>query len=209
MQRLSAPPVKRLRVVQPTPYTVSYTVSTRPLPRTLPAYIASFVGLLLRIVVGISTVLLLWLRSRVESERTEIILLRVLGHLRANQLLALVDKCEWMYLASCALFIFVLVFRRNYTGMLFLFHTTGGVVSHLHRRVTHRPPRPRHPDFDLVLHIPPSTYDTLHTHDEHTRYIHIRGVQRLRGQILLGSRGGWRRGCGSRVPQLAAEACDT
>jgi phosphatidylinositol glycan class H protein len=79
---------------------------------------ASYVSLLLRVIAGISTALLLWLQSRVESVRTESILLRVLGHFRASQLLALVDMCEWMYLAPSALVMFVLVFRRNYTGIV-------------------------------------------------------------------------------------------
>ncbi|KAF1917721.1 GPI-GlcNAc transferase complex, PIG-H component-domain-containing protein [Ampelomyces quisqualis] len=124
LHRLSAPPVERLRVVQPTPYTVSYTVSTRSLPQTPLAYIASYVGLLLRMLMGISTVLLLWSRSAVDLERAQRILLRALGRLRANQLLALVNKCQWLYLAPCAMVAFVLVFRCNYTGRLLSSYAT-------------------------------------------------------------------------------------
>lgn len=116
LERWSAPPKQILRVLQPTPHTASYTVSTRPVPRTVPARIASYVGIMLRAIVGLSTVLLLWLASGIKREQTENILLHVLDRFRLGQLLALVEKCQWLYLAPCALVLLVVVFRRNYTG---------------------------------------------------------------------------------------------
>jgi phosphatidylinositol glycan class H protein len=123
LQRLTAPPAQSLNTRQPSPYTVLYTVSTRPLPNTVFASIASYVGLLLRIVLGSSAALLLWLASHTQPMRTEHILLGMLGRLRTQQLLGFANSCQWMYLAPCVLGIFVLVFRRNYTG------TLGPIVS--------------------------------------------------------------------------------
>jgi phosphatidylinositol glycan class H protein len=116
LQRLSAPPTQTLRTREPAPYTASYTVSTRPVARTIPAKIVSHVGVLLRFLVGLAAALLLWLTSRVELGKAEYILLRVLGRLHTDQLFLLVDQCQWKYLGPCMLAIFILVFRRNYTG---------------------------------------------------------------------------------------------
>ncbi|KAH7412306.1 GPI-GlcNAc transferase complex, PIG-H component-domain-containing protein [Phaeosphaeria sp. MPI-PUGE-AT-0046c] len=115
LQRLSAPPKQTLRILQPTPYTVSYTVSTRPVPRTVLARVTSFIGFLLRVTAGLSTTLLLWLSSGIRHEQTEHVLLHVLSQHHLDQLYAIVTKCQWMYLGPCALVIFIIVFRRNYT----------------------------------------------------------------------------------------------
>jgi phosphatidylinositol glycan class H protein len=124
LQRLTAPPAQILETLQPSPYTVSYTVSTRLVPQTIFARIASHVGLLLRIILGLSAALLLWLKSRFQVTRTEHILLAVLSRSRTHQLLQFADKCQWMYLAPCVLVVFILVFRRNYTGT----STPSGIV---------------------------------------------------------------------------------
>jgi phosphatidylinositol glycan class H protein len=116
LQRLTAPPAQTLHTLQPSPYTVSYTVSTCPVPKTIFASVASYVGLLLRIILGSSAALLLWLASRIQAIRTEYIVEGILGRLKTHQLLGFVDKCEWMYLAPCVLGVLVLVIRRNYTG---------------------------------------------------------------------------------------------
>jgi hypothetical protein len=116
LERWSAPPKQLLRVLQPTAYTASYTVSTRPVPRTVPAQIASYIGILSRTIVGLATALLLWLASGIKREQTEDILLHVLDRFRLDQVLTLVAKCQWLYLAPCALIVLVVVFRRNYTG---------------------------------------------------------------------------------------------
>jgi phosphatidylinositol glycan class H protein len=132
LQRLTAPPVQTLNTLQPSPFTVLYTVSTRLVPKTVFASIASYVGLLLRMVLGCSAALLLWLRSHIQSMRTEHTLLGILGRLRTQQLLEFVDNCQWMYLAPCILSVFVLVFRRNYTGTPRTYVSVVWTVSDMH-----------------------------------------------------------------------------
>lgn len=119
LQRLTSPPRQVLRTVQPTPFTVSYTVSTRPMPHTVPARLASHVSVLIRIIVGTCTALLLWILGGVYREKTEHILLHVLGRLRAEQLLELANRCQWMYVAPFALVVFILAFGE-FEGMVLL-----------------------------------------------------------------------------------------
>jgi phosphatidylinositol glycan class H protein len=116
LQRLTAPPAQILQTLQPSPYTVSYTVSTRRVPKTIFTRVASHVGLLLRTVVGLLAALLLWLKSQLQVTRTGHILLGVLNRPRTHQLFEFVDGCQWTYLAPCVLLVFMLVFRRNYAG---------------------------------------------------------------------------------------------
>jgi phosphatidylinositol glycan class H protein len=116
LQRLSAPPAQILQTLQPTPFTVSYAVSTRPVPKTVFAQVTSYVSLLTRIIVGLSTTLLIWTVSGFQTAATEYYLLSTLGRLRTDQLLVLAGTCEWKYVVPGALVILLLVFRRNYTG---------------------------------------------------------------------------------------------
>jgi phosphatidylinositol glycan class H protein len=118
LQRLTAPPAQILRTVQPTPLAVSYTISTRPRPNTVLAKVASYVGALVRVLVALSTALMLWVLGGFYSERTEHVLMHSLGHLKTAQLLELANKCQWVYAAPCAVLIFILLFRRNYVGMM-------------------------------------------------------------------------------------------
>lgn len=122
LRELTAPPKQLLRTLQPTPTTVLYTVSTRPRPHTLLARAAVYVGTLVRILVGLATALVLWVKCRYEVSRTEYTLLHILGRLRTDQLLVFVDECQWRYLVPIALVIFFLVFRRNYTGTSRIFY---------------------------------------------------------------------------------------
>jgi phosphatidylinositol glycan class H protein len=116
LQRLSAPPTQILQTLQPTPFTVSYTVSTRPVPKTVFAQVTSYASLLTRIIVGLSTTLLIWTVSNFQTEATEYFLLSTLGRLRTDQLLVLAGTCEWKYVVPGALVILFLVFRRSYAG---------------------------------------------------------------------------------------------
>jgi phosphatidylinositol glycan class H protein len=116
LERLASPPAQILYVSQPTPYTATYTVSTRPLPRTISSKIASYVGVLVRLLIGLWIAISLWVFSRYGTEKTDRWLNRILGHVKTEQLLALVDRSHWLYTAPCAFVILLLVFRRNYTG---------------------------------------------------------------------------------------------
>lgn len=116
LRRITAPPAQILRTVQPTPYTASYTVSTRPAPRTLTARLALYVSVFFRIVVGLATAVFIWIVSGVESSRTESFLIYALGSRQTEQRVDFAGRWHWMYTAPCALIVLALVFRRNYTG---------------------------------------------------------------------------------------------
>lgn len=117
LQQLTSAPAQILQIVQPTPFTVTYTISTRPKPRTITAHIASLLGFLVRIVAGLSAALLLWTTSRVYHEKTDYILAHISGCFKTEHLLALVDRSQWLYTVPCALVVLMLVFKRNYTGV--------------------------------------------------------------------------------------------
>jgi hypothetical protein len=118
LQDLTAPPAQTLRTLHPTPSTVSYTVSTRPIRNTIIASLAHHAGLVLRIVVGLATVLFVWVKWSVTFEKSTSILAWVFGNRHTAQRLQLGEVCQWRYLAPAAAFILFLVFRRNYTGIV-------------------------------------------------------------------------------------------
>ncbi|OAL45586.1 hypothetical protein IQ07DRAFT_661668 [Pyrenochaeta sp. DS3sAY3a] len=84
LQRLTSPPTQTLRILQPTPSTVQYTVSTRSIPQTIPAILGHGLSILVRTA-------------------------------QEDQLLQLVERWDWKYLAPAALVLLTLVFRRGYT----------------------------------------------------------------------------------------------
>ncbi|OAG11746.1 uncharacterized protein CC84DRAFT_1133758 [Paraphaeosphaeria sporulosa] len=95
LQRLSAPPVQTLHTLQPTPATVSYTVSTRPEATTLTAKLRFYAGIALRILPAVA---LAW----------------TLGDARAEEILVLVSRLPWRYLAPASLCAVYLALRRGY-----------------------------------------------------------------------------------------------
>lgn len=116
LEDITAPPAQTLRTLQPTPSTVSYTVSTRPAQKKVIASLAHYAGLLFRVAVGLATVLFLWVKWSVTFEKSTSTLGWVLGDRYVAQLLQLGAVCQWRYLGPAAAFILFLVFRRNYTG---------------------------------------------------------------------------------------------
>jgi hypothetical protein len=64
--------------------------------------------------------------------------------------LKVISGWGWTYLVPAAVGVLVLVLRRGYTG---LFSPSPRIITlpimeltHLYRRITHAPPRPRRPD---------------------------------------------------------------
>lgn len=124
IQRLTSPPSQTLRTLQPTLSTIQYTVSTRPVPQTIPAILGHYISILVRVLVGLATVLLLWTKWRTTFEQPTSILLWTLGTAREAKLLALAETCQWRYIAPSALAVLFLVFRRGYTGIGYSFVPT-------------------------------------------------------------------------------------
>ncbi|KAL5374554.1 hypothetical protein DPSP01_011834 [Paraphaeosphaeria sporulosa] len=115
LQRLSAPPVQTLHTLQPTPATVSYTVSTRPEATTLTAKLRFYAGIALRILVGLAAALLAWLEWCASREQPAVALAWTLGDARAEEILVLVSRLPWRYLAPASLCAVYLALRRGYT----------------------------------------------------------------------------------------------
>ena len=176
LQELTAPPAQTLRTLQPTSTTISYTVSTRSIPRTVSSRVLYYVGILLRVGLGVTTTLLLWLKWRTANEKLYLYEGMVIELLKSWRIDGLAEACHWRYLIPGAMAILFLVFRRNYTGTsphsqistVLAFNTNN-------RRVSDCPSWPRHPNLHHVLYVPTDAYDTFHTHDEHTGHLHTRG----------------------------------
>jgi len=113
--------MQALRTLQPTASTVSYTVSTRPLPRTVPARALYHAGILLRVGVALATGLLFWAKWRIASEKLSPYEAWVLALLKSWQLDRFVEAGQWRHLVPAAFVVLFLVLKRNYTGTLAYF----------------------------------------------------------------------------------------
>jgi phosphatidylinositol glycan class H protein len=117
LARLTAPPTQTLRTLQPTPSTVSFTVSTRPVPATLAAKLSYYVGLLTRLMLGACVLLFLWTKWCTSYSQSTDTLLFLLGGPRTAALLEGIGGLWWGYAGPGAITVLYLVLRRGYTGM--------------------------------------------------------------------------------------------
>lgn len=117
IDRLNSPPAQTFHVLQPTSSTITYTVSTRPVPKTLPALVGYYAGILLRVSLGFISILSLWSKFCVTNEAQYDPTLRLwkMGHGVEAHLVRLTEACQWRYLIPTACIMLFLVFRRNYT----------------------------------------------------------------------------------------------
>jgi phosphatidylinositol glycan class H protein len=115
--RLTSPPSQTLRTLKPTPSTVSFTVSTRPERKTVSAVLKHWIGVLVRILVGICVVFILWVKWRVSNVQSTDVLLWILGGPQAALMLQVAGRCQWTYLVPGALAVLFTVLRRGYTGL--------------------------------------------------------------------------------------------
>lgn len=118
LARLTSPPRQILHTLAPTPSTVSFTVSTRPIPTTLAAKLRHYVGLITRFLLGACTLLLLWLKWSLSygASRSTESLLWLLGGPQTAALLKALGGIGWMHMGPGALVVLFLVLRRGYTG---------------------------------------------------------------------------------------------
>ncbi|KAF2133858.1 hypothetical protein P153DRAFT_392498 [Dothidotthia symphoricarpi CBS 119687] len=115
LQRLTSPPAQTLRVLQPTPATISYTVSTRPPRTTVPALLSWTLNLLTRLLLGLCALSLLWTKQRLAANHPAPLPAWLLSPKTRTRALALLATTPWRYLAPLALLVLVLVCRRPYT----------------------------------------------------------------------------------------------
>ncbi|KAH7093571.1 GPI-GlcNAc transferase complex, PIG-H component-domain-containing protein [Paraphoma chrysanthemicola] len=116
LQRLTAPPAQHLRVLEPTPSTICFTVSTRELPATLPARLAQYIGVFLRTFAVLSATFVLLLKWRLTlPEKIPRLLARLLDPLNDWELLHAVEIWPWQYILPSACLVIYLALRRPYT----------------------------------------------------------------------------------------------
>ncbi|KAF9697511.1 hypothetical protein EKO04_004103 [Ascochyta lentis] len=115
LARLTAPPSQTLLTLAPTPSTVSFTVSTRPVPATVAAKLRNYVILLLRLVIGTLVLATLWTKWRITHGQSTDILLWTLGGPQTAALLKAIGALGWNYIAPGAVAVLFVVLRRGYT----------------------------------------------------------------------------------------------
>ncbi|KAF2873548.1 GPI-GlcNAc transferase complex, PIG-H component-domain-containing protein [Massariosphaeria phaeospora] len=115
LQPFTSPPSHTLRTFQPTPSTISYTVSTRPVPKTLPALLALYISVLVRIVVGALVAGTLWVKWHVSSGRATEWLGELFGSTSEAWLVRATEMLPWRYLAPGSAVLLYMVLKRGYT----------------------------------------------------------------------------------------------
>jgi len=120
VHRLSSPPSQTLHILQPTSSTITYTVSTRPVPKTLAARAGYYAGILVRVLLGLASVLALWVKWWVWNRQSLGYLVEILGSEGEGHVVKMLEGWQWRYLIPGAWLVVFLVFRRTYTGMLLL-----------------------------------------------------------------------------------------
>ncbi|KAF2623917.1 hypothetical protein BU25DRAFT_400097 [Macroventuria anomochaeta] len=115
LARLTAPPTQTLRTLRPTSSTVSFTVSTRPVPTTLAAKLRYYVGLLTRLLLGVCAVFALWVKWRISYGQPTDVLLWLLGGPQTAALLKGTGNVGWQYVGPGAIVVLLLVLRRGHT----------------------------------------------------------------------------------------------
>ena len=109
-----------LRIYQPTPTTVRFTVSTRGAPERFLGRITHYVLLVVRIAIAATLVLILWVKWLALHPKTRVVpqLLERFGP--GYGLTWVADRVPAMYLLPAALLITWVIVQRGYRGRLFL-----------------------------------------------------------------------------------------
>lgn len=124
--RITSPTTQSLTTYRPTPSTISFTVSTRPVPRTLPAHLFFYFSILVRITLGGAALALLWAKWRIifpierghVSKGTRAELATWALDTVAGQAATRVSTgLQWRWLIPGALGVLWGVCRRGYTGI--------------------------------------------------------------------------------------------
>jgi hypothetical protein len=178
LARLTAPPTQTLRILSPTPSTVSFTVSTRPVPATLAAKLRYYVGLLTRLLLGLAALFALWVKWRVSHGLTTDILLYALGGPQTAALLKGVGGMKWSYVGGGAFVVLFAVLRRGYTGMSLLFAIRFCILT-LCRRVSDGAAWPWCTDEFFCGYVPAGATESIHPYEPYSGCVNPRGVPRV------------------------------
>lgn len=112
IRRLASPPNQILTTLQPTPSTVLFRVSTRPVPKTLLAILNQYVSLLLRILIGGLALLSLLVKWDFASDSLLGSLLRSLAETSVGNK---IESTQWRFLGPSVMILLWFVLRRGYT----------------------------------------------------------------------------------------------
>lgn len=178
LARLTAPPTQTLRILSPTPSTVSFTVSTRPVPATLAAKLRYYVGLLTRLLLGLAALSALWVKWRISHGLTTDILLYTLGGPQTAALLKGVGRMKWSYIGGGAFVVLFAVLRRGYTGMYLIVAMRLCVLTRC-RRVSDGAARPWCADEFFCGYIPAGAAESVHSYESYPGCVNPRGVPRV------------------------------
>ncbi len=107
-----------LRICKPTPTTVSFTVSTRPPIQSFTAWTFHKILLASRIVLGLCTILTLWLKWRPPSVSAPSSVIQVLTerNVVAHATRWIGHQLPWRYLVPASLGCLAIILRRGYIG---------------------------------------------------------------------------------------------
>ncbi|KAF2654412.1 hypothetical protein K491DRAFT_693836 [Lophiostoma macrostomum CBS 122681] len=125
LQRLTSPPTQRLTTLQPTPSTVGFTVSTRPVPETLPALLQYYISILLRLITGVCAIAVLLLKWKPDITRNP---LSAIFGLWVEQFVAaeVAGSLRWRYVVPAVAAVWYAILRRGYTEeSILLLHGLG------------------------------------------------------------------------------------
>ncbi|KAF2260053.1 hypothetical protein CC78DRAFT_571458 [Lojkania enalia] len=111
----SAPVPPTLTTFAPTPSTISFTVSTRPLSSTLPAKLSNRLSLVLKALLGILAIVALFTKYRLQTSKSTALLSFVLGCTLEHKLCAALRDVSWKYVLPSAVAVLYLVIHRGYT----------------------------------------------------------------------------------------------
>jgi phosphatidylinositol glycan class H protein len=178
LARLTAPPTQNLRILSPTPSTVSFTVSTRPVPATLAAKLRYYVGLLTRLLLGSTALFALWVKWRVSHGLTTDILLYALGGPQTAALLKGVGGTKWSYIGGGTFVVLFAVLRRGYTRM-YLLLTMWLCILTLYRRVSDGAAWPWCTDEFLCGYVPAGAAESVHSYEPYPGCVNPRSVSRV------------------------------
>lgn len=150
-----------LTAIRPSPTTVSYTVSTASPQDTLASAALHPALLVLRLVMGIATAFILFIKLfNVSFDGLE-------------TFATFIHDQPWSHVAGLGFASFFLVFRRYHTGMAY--HSTSASFIRADRWPRGIAPRPAHlrdSDSNTIRILPPTVYSALYTYITNSGYFH-------------------------------------
>lgn len=175
----NAPP--KLRVARPTPSTVSFTVSTRPVADTVPKKALLYFSHAIRLGLGVLILALFWAKWRsyfpIRNEDPESWERRLLTNYAGVCVAWAAEGIDWKVLGGVGAVGLWGVLRRGYTGTFYAGDAVTGEElvadgTGSCRGIAARAERARCPDVELFADVPIDRDDEVYSDGVHTGYFH-------------------------------------